>query len=735
MADSTTEPQAPVAVFKKRGAKGKANLRKRPATPPPADSDESDFSSSEDESGQRVKRRKKTATVTASSKDVSTGKKDLTATVYSADRSVPITSTNDATKHSNWYDEDSKDALSAKNLLGSTRAVAKDSQPDGTYKGLANQTSFIQKNPDAPNRAKGPVKAASNIRTITVMDFKPDVCKDYKKTGWCGFGDSCVFAHIRDDVKQGWQLDKEWEEVAKGRKNLGGTVVASANRNKKEETAEDAEEIAMLEKIPFACIICEGSYREPIVTRCGHYFCEPCALKRYRKDPTCAACGAGTNGVFNSAKKLKKLLEKKKEREDKKKAEEEEAAKEEQLRIASLNPAPFKQYAIRNTAFEPIPFCDKLILSTFEHQETSTSPSPSPSSERTDINAIMNYIYSTVNTLRDRYTPVSHKSTFRQTGQITPEEFLAAGDYLVYKFPTWSWGDADSPERRVSHLPPGKQFLVTRNVPCHRRLNDDFAGDAGHEEALVNDGDDFKGAAGGDDEDGWLRTGGLASSQPLKVKEVRTVDDSGNVGDREVVEDDEIPDMEDEDDDEAIIRDSGADSKNSAHRTYTLYIMYSPYYRTPRLYLSGYLANGQPLPPTDMTEDIVGDYKDKTVTLEDFPFFANNIKMASVHPCKHASVMKTLLDRADAALRLRREKLREGSSQTPSGMEGLVDEIGKLDVKGAQEAADKDEWEEVQEAEIDDHEVAIRVDQYLVVFLKFMASVTPGIEHDFTMGV
>jgi ubiquitin-like-conjugating enzyme ATG3 len=166
----------------------------------------------------------------------------------------------------------------------------------------------------------------------------------------------------------------------------------------------------------------------------------------------------------------------------------------------------------------------------------------------------------------------------------------------------------------------------------------------------------------------------------------------------------------------------------SGHRTYTLYIMYSPYYRTPRLYLSGYLANGQPLPPTDMTEDIVGDYKDKTVTLEDFPFFANNIKMASVHPCKHASVMKTLLDRADAALRLRREKLRAGnagnagSSQAPSGMEGLVDEIGKLDVKGAQEAADKDEWEEVQEAEIDDHEVAIRVDQYLVVFLKVCSS-------------
>jgi ubiquitin-like-conjugating enzyme ATG3 len=177
----------------------------------------------------------------------------------------------------------------------------------------------------------------------------------------------------------------------------------------------------------------------------------------------------------------------------------------------------------------------------------------------------MNYIKSTVNTLRDRYTPVTHTSTFRQTGQITPEEFVAAGDYLVYKFPTWSWGDADDEAHRVSYLPAGKQYLVTRNVPCHRRLDDDFAGDAGHEEAVVNDGEDFhNGGKGGgdDDEDGWLRTGGLASSQPLKAKEVRTMDDAGNVADKDDLDDDEIPDMEDEDDDEAIIRDAGAGSQS-----------------------------------------------------------------------------------------------------------------------------------------------------------------------------
>jgi RING finger protein 113A len=145
----------------------------------------------------------------------------------------------------------------------------------------------------------------------------------------CGFGDNCKYAHTREDFKQGWQLDKEWESVTKGKKNLGGTVVASADRTATagDEDADEAEE-AMLEKIPFACFICRESYKEPIVTRCGHYFCEPCALKRYRKDPTCAACGVGTGGVFNSAKRLKKLLEKKKARAAKRRQEAIEAGEE-----------------------------------------------------------------------------------------------------------------------------------------------------------------------------------------------------------------------------------------------------------------------------------------------------------------------------------------------------------------------------------------------------------------------
>ncbi|CAJ2503512.1 Uu.00g109060.m01.CDS01 [Anthostomella pinea] len=333
IADGTSKaadaPIAPVAIFKKRGAKGKANIRKRAATPPPAsdkDSDDSGYTSSEDEAGRRVKRRKKnSAVVNASSKNNATSTHNShSATVFEADRSVELTSTNDATKQSNWYDEDA-------NLLGKTRATPKagDAQPEGTYKGLANKTSFIQKNPDAPNRTVGPVKAATNIRTITTTDFAPDVCKDYKQTGFCGFGDNCKFLHAREDYKQGWQLDREWENVNKGKKVVGGKVVASANRSGPDAGDDnDAAEKALLEKIPFACIICKGPYKEPIVTRCGHYFCLPCALQRYRKDPSCAACGSGTGGVFNTANALNKLLDKKRDRQARKRQEALDAGEE-----------------------------------------------------------------------------------------------------------------------------------------------------------------------------------------------------------------------------------------------------------------------------------------------------------------------------------------------------------------------------------------------------------------------
>jgi RING finger protein 113A len=311
MEDPQPTPDVPQFTFKKRNQKSKSTIRKRPATPPPnADSDsDSGFSSFEDEEGQRqVKRRRRNAgAVTASSTGHTSARRE--PSTQSAAPVVARINKDDATKQSNWYDEQIEKENSEK---PSTAKRTDDSAPDGTYKGVANYQSFIHKNPDHTPKQVGPVKSSTNVRTITVTDFAPDVCKDYKQTGFCGFGDNCKFLHAREDYKQGWQLDRDWEISTKGKAPSGKTV-ASATRNA--QTVEDEDDEKLLESIPFACVICKESYKNPIVTKCGHYFCEACALKRYRKDPSCAACGSGTSGVFNVAKKLNRLLDRKRERE------------------------------------------------------------------------------------------------------------------------------------------------------------------------------------------------------------------------------------------------------------------------------------------------------------------------------------------------------------------------------------------------------------------------------------
>lgn len=336
MADIVTDVPQP-ALFKKRNKPG-ATIRKRAATPPPA-SDESGFSSDEDEiTGQRIKRRKvnkgTVAASTATTNDngggfIAVGVKavdDLTASKHEASTSKDIAFVNDATRAADWYEEQTGN-LTVSQLLGSSSRKPKPAVPpadnsDGAYHGQSSYSNFINKNPNASSaKSFGPIKAAaSNVRMVTVTDFAPDVCKDYKQTGFCGFGDSCKYLHAREDYAAGWQLDKEWEKVggkAGANSKADSGRVISTRGGAEGKTEEEEAEDKMLEKIPFACIICKQPYKFPILTKCGHYFCEKCALDRYKKTPNCAACGAGTGGVFNGAKGLKKLLERKKEREEK----------------------------------------------------------------------------------------------------------------------------------------------------------------------------------------------------------------------------------------------------------------------------------------------------------------------------------------------------------------------------------------------------------------------------------
>lgn len=64
--------------------------------------------------------------------------------------------------------------------------------------------------------------------------------------------------------------------------------------------------------------------------------------------------------------------------------------------------------------------------------------------------------------VRDYLSPVLRDSKFKETGRLTPEEFVAAGDFLVYKFPTWRWEAGEIAKRR-DFLPADKQYLVSRN--------------------------------------------------------------------------------------------------------------------------------------------------------------------------------------------------------------------------------------------------------------------------------
>jgi ubiquitin-like-conjugating enzyme ATG3 len=77
-------------------------------------------------------------------------------------------------------------------------------------------------------------------------------------------------------------------------------------------------------------------------------------------------------------------------------------------------------------------------------------------------------------------------------------------------------------------------------------------------------------------------------------------------------------------------------------------------------------------------EDISADHAQKTVTIDPHPH--TGVPSASIHPCKHGSVMKKLVDSARAQ-----------TGEAPS------------------------------------------VDSYMFVFLKFIASVVPTIEYDYTL--
>jgi RING finger protein 113A len=66
------------------------------------------------------------------------------------------------------------------------------------YRGMANYPQYIEPKEIPKTLRAGPVRSTCyNVRSMARFDYQPDICKDYKETGFCGYGDNCIYLHDR----------------------------------------------------------------------------------------------------------------------------------------------------------------------------------------------------------------------------------------------------------------------------------------------------------------------------------------------------------------------------------------------------------------------------------------------------------------------------------------------------------------------------------------------------------
>jgi len=156
----------------------------------------------------------------------------------------------------------------------------------------------------------GPLKAPTFVRTTSRFDYQPDICKDYKDTGFCGFGDTCIYLHDRGDTMSGWQLEVEWEEKKKKEREKKEKEMDQFARGEHtggigDGIGQDQSGVIEDDGLPFGCHLCRGPFKDPIVSKCAHYFCKSCIIRHVQSTSgNCPICKKDTQGVFNLPIKL-----------------------------------------------------------------------------------------------------------------------------------------------------------------------------------------------------------------------------------------------------------------------------------------------------------------------------------------------------------------------------------------------------------------------------------------------
>jgi ubiquitin-like-conjugating enzyme ATG3 len=156
------------------------------------------------------------------------------------------------------------------------------------------------------------------------------------------------------------------------------------------------------------------------------------------------------------------------------------------------------------------------------------------------------------------------------------------------------------------------------------------------------------------------------------VDNVDVVDDVDDV--------DNIDDIDDYDYSSVVVDDDNdiCDEPNCiSTRTYDIYMTYDSYYLTPRVWLYGYNENNEPLKGAEWQNDFSAEHVNKTVTYESHPH--EMFSCPTIHPCNHASAMLSIINMTK-----------------------------------------------------DDDKLEIDVRLYLLIFLKFIQTIIPNIDCDFT---
>lgn len=174
---SAEEAEDVVVEFKR--ARKRGNIRKREEIDTSAPSD-----GTEDADAVVVSQPKRTKTniTSSSTKSIAPQKDDSTNFMFSSAGSASLAS-KDTTLFGALETETLRDRDAQ--AIAERNKTLQELSEDGKelYRGMGGYKQYVQ------TKSAGPLRTTTHVRSSVRFDYQPDICKDYKETGYCGYGD------------------------------------------------------------------------------------------------------------------------------------------------------------------------------------------------------------------------------------------------------------------------------------------------------------------------------------------------------------------------------------------------------------------------------------------------------------------------------------------------------------------------------------------------------------------